>query len=83
MTNRQILADYKRQLKNALAERAILEQRGFATIGEKMENATLIANLQESIQDLEGAISMGADDPNGALAGWCVPVQVIKLPGLC
>lgn len=29
MTNRQILADYKRQLKNALAERAILEQRRF------------------------------------------------------
>lgn len=83
MTNRQILADYKRQLKNALAERAILEQRRFATIGEKMENATLIANLQESIQDLEGAISMGADDPNGGLAGWYEPVQVIKLPGLC
>lgn len=82
MTNREILTDYKRQLKNALAECAILEQRRFATIGEKMENAELIANLQESIQDLEGAISMGVDDPMGGLAGWC-NVQIVKLPGLC
>lgn len=59
MTNRQILAEYKRELR--------LAQRQYAKASSEIQKRALseyIENLQMSIDDLTGAIAMGADDAN-------------------
>lgn len=65
MTNAIILSQYERQLKDVEAQIAKL-QRTIPTpevIAEAFELAELRDNINVSIQDLRGAIAMGADCP--------------------
>lgn len=78
MTNRQIVAQYKADLVRA--------KRGLKNSTDpqmKRYYREIIRWCEFEIQDLEGAIAMGADSPDGGLAGWVIPAQVIPLPGLC
>ena len=65
MTNKQILEDMKRDLERV--------RRGIKNSIDPMMIARYKEceeNLLISIEDLEGAIKMGADSPNGGLEGW-------------
>lgn len=66
MTNKQILKNLKRDLE--CMRRSIKNSTDPTQIARYKE---LEKYLLISIKDLEGAIKMGADSPNGGLEGWC------------
>lgn len=65
MTNKEILADYKRELKYAYKQ-----LQKCASMEEKAKLGEYIDNLKVSIEDLEGLVAMDVDSPTGGLAGW-------------
>lgn len=65
MTNKEILADYKRELKCAYEQ-----LQKCASVAENARISEYINNLKVSIEDLEGLVAMDVDSPTGGLAGW-------------
>lgn len=78
MTNRQIVAQRKADLARAKRRLANVTDPSW-----REHYKEIIRWCEFEIEDLKGAIAMGADDPDGGLAGWITPVQVVRLPGLC
>lgn len=66
MTNQQILEQTKRDLERVRRGIKNSTDPAMITRYKECEEWLLI-----SIQDLEGAIKMGADSPKGGLEGWC------------
>lgn len=65
MTNKEILADYRCELK--CAHKQLQKCKSAA---ERARLSEYIDNLEISIQDLEGLVAMDVDSPTGGLAGW-------------
>lgn len=65
MTNKEILADYKYELKCAYRQ-----LQKYKSTAERAKLSEYINNLKDSIQDLEGLVTMDVDSPMGGLAGW-------------
>lgn len=65
MTNKEILADYKRELKCAYEQ-----LQKCKSVAESARFSEYINNLEDSIEDFEGLVAMNVDSPMGGLAGW-------------